>query len=193
MGHARWFTKLDIITAFHKIRIHPGEEWKTAFRTRYGLYEWNITPFGLTSAPATFQRFINQTLQEYLDDFVSAYVNNIIIYSSGTLADHRRKVSKVLQKLKNAGLQYDIMKSEFEQDLVKYLGFIIQAGKGVHVDPKKVEAIRAWETPKSIRDVRSFIRFANFYRPFIPRFADISAPLTRLIKKDAVFKWDDDC
>jgi hypothetical protein len=71
---------------------------------------------------------------------------------------------------------------------VKYLGFIIQAGKGVHVDLKKVEAIRAWETPKLIWDVRSFIRFTNFYRPFIPRFADISAPLTRLIKKDAVFK-----
>jgi hypothetical protein len=80
------------------------------------------------------------------------------------------------------------MKSEFEQDLVKYLGFIIQAGKGVHVDPKKVEVIRAWETLKSIRDVRSFIRFANFYRLFIPRFADILVLLTRLIKKDAVFK-----
>jgi transposase InsO family protein len=193
MGHARWFTKLDIIAAFHKIRIQPGEEWKTAFRTRYGLYEWNVTPFGLTGAPATFQRFINQTLQEYLDDFVSAYVDDIIIYSSGTLADHQRKVSKVLRKLKDAGLQCDIMKSEFEQDSVKYLGFIIQAEKGVHVDPKKVEAIRAWETPKSVRDVRSFIGFANFYRPFIPRFADISAPLTRLMKKDAIFKWDDDC
>jgi len=76
---------------------------------------------------------------------------------------------------------------------VKYLGFIVQAEKGIHVDPKKVEAIRAWETPKSIRDVRSFIGFANFYRPFIPRFADLSAPLTRLMRKDAVFKWDDDC
>jgi hypothetical protein len=85
------------------------------------------------------------------------------------------------------------MKSEFKQDLVKYLGFIIQAGKGVHVDPKKVEVIRVWEIPKSIRDVRSFIRFANFYRPFIPRFADILALLTRLMKKDAVFKWDNNC
>jgi hypothetical protein len=80
------------------------------------------------------------------------------------------------------------MKSEFEQDSIKYLSFFIQAKKGVHINPKKVEAIRAWETPKSVRDVRSFIRFANFYRPFIPRFADISAPLTRLIKKDAIFK-----
>ncbi|CEJ61941.1 hypothetical protein PMG11_03668 [Penicillium brasilianum] len=193
MGHARWFTKLDIIAAFHKIRIHPGEEWKTAFRTRYGLYEWNVTPFGLTGAPATFQRYINQTLREYLDDFVSAYVDDIIIYSNGTLADHRRKVGDVLQKLIDAGLQCDIAKSEFEQKSVKYLGFIVEAGKGIHVDPKKVEAIRAWERPKSIRDVRSFIGFANFYRPFIPRFADLSAPLTRLMKKDAIFEWDDNC
>jgi hypothetical protein len=88
MASARWFTKLDIIAAFHKIRVQPGEEWKTAFRTRYGLYEWNVTPFGLTGAPATFQRYINQVLQDYLDDFVSAYVDDIIIYSSDSLADH---------------------------------------------------------------------------------------------------------
>lgn len=193
MGSARWFTKLDIIAAFHKIRINPGEEWKTAFRTRYGLFEWNVTPFGLTGAPATFQRFINRTLQEFLDDFVSAYIDDIIIYSSGSRKDHRRKVAKVLQKLQAAGLQCDINKSEFEQDSVKYLGFIVRAGKGVHVDPKKVEAIRAWETPRTIRDVRGFIGFANFYRTFIPRFADLAAPLTRLTRKDAEFKWDDDC
>ena len=163
MARARWFTKLDVIAAFHKIRIAPGEEWKTAFRTRYGLYEWNVTPFGLTGAPATFQRFINQTLQEYLDDFVSAYVDDIIIYSHDSLADHRRKVGKVLQKLQEAGLQCDIGKSEFEQKTVKYLGFIIRAGEGIHVDPQKVEAIRAWEAPKTIREVRSFLGFANFY------------------------------
>jgi hypothetical protein len=190
MAQARWFTKLDIISAFHKIRIQPGEEWKTAFRTRYGLFEWNVTPFGLTGAPATFQRYINQVLQEYLDDFVSAYVDDIIIYSSESLADHRRKVRKVLQKLREAGLQCDIAKSEFEQDSVKYLGFIIRARQGICVDPKKVEAIRSWEVPRSTKDIRSFLGFANFYRTFIPRFADLSAPLTRLTKKDTLFKWD---
>ena len=112
------------------------------FRTRYGLYEWNVTPFGLTGAPATFQRYINQTLREYLDDFVSAYIDNIIIYSNGTLSDYRRKVSDILRKLRDTGLQYDIAKSEFEKDSVKYLSFIIQAGKGIYIDPKKVEAIR---------------------------------------------------
>ena len=193
MATARWFTKLDIISAFHKVRMHPGEEWKTAFRTRYGLFEWNVTPFGLTGAPATFQRFINQVLQEYLDDFVSAYIDDIIIYSSESLSDHRRKVAEVLQKLKEAGLQCDIGKSEFEQDSVKYLGFIIEAEKGVRVDPKKIEAIRAWEVPKTLREVRGFLGFANFYRTFIPRFADLSAPLTHLTRKGVLFHWDDAC
>jgi RNase H-like domain found in reverse transcriptase/Reverse transcriptase (RNA-dependent DNA polymerase)/Integrase zinc binding domain len=193
MSRARWFTKLDIIAAFHKIRVAPGEEWKTAFRTRYGLFEWNVTPFGLTGAPATFQRYINGVLQEYLDDFVSAYIDDIIIYSSGSLADHRRKVGQVLRKLQEAGLQCDISKSEFEQDSVKYLGFIIRAGQGICVDPKKVEAIRSWERPRSVKDVRSFLGFANFYRTFIPYFADLATPLTDLTKKDSEFLWTDSC
>jgi hypothetical protein len=193
IASARWFTKLDIIAAFHKIRIHPGEEWKTAFRTRYGLYEWNVTPFGLTGAPATFQRYINQVLQEYVDDFVSAYVDDIIIYSNGSREDHQRKVKQVLRKLQNARLQCDIEKSEFERDSVKYLGFIVEAGKGLRVDPQKVEAIRSWEAPKTKKDVRSFLGFANFYRTFIPQFATIATPLTRLTGKDTEFRWDVAC
>ncbi|THC88329.1 hypothetical protein EYZ11_012227 [Aspergillus tanneri] len=193
MSRARWFTKLDIIAAFHKIRMSPGEEWKTAFRTRYGLFEWNVTPFGLTGAPATFQRYINQVLQEYLDDFVSAYIDDIIIYSSGSIRDHRKKVTEVLSRLKDAGLQCDINKSEFEQHTVKYLGFIIRAGEGVCVDPKKVEAIQSWDKPKSPKDVRSFIGFANFYRSFIPGFSELAAPLVNLTKKNADFVWTHDC
>jgi hypothetical protein len=96
LSKARWFTKLDVIAVFHKIRIKEGDEWKTAFRTRYGLFEWLVTPFGLTGAPATFQRYINQTLQEYLDEFCSVYIDNVLIYSSGSLSDYRKKVRKVL-------------------------------------------------------------------------------------------------
>jgi hypothetical protein len=92
-----------------------------------------------------------------------------------------------------AGLQCDIRKSEFEQSTVKYLGFIIRAGEGIHVDPKKVEAIRVWETLKTVREVQGFLGFANFYRSFIPYFATLSAPLTRLTRKDAIFKWDESC
>jgi hypothetical protein len=121
-------TKLDVIAAFHKIRIKEGDEWKTAFRTHYGLFEYLVTPFGLTGAPATFQRYINSTLQEYLDEFVSAYIDDILIYSDGSLSDHRKKVRKVMKRLQEAGLQIDIDKCEFETKRTKYLGFIIEAG-----------------------------------------------------------------
>ena len=141
LSEAKWFTKLDIIAAFHKIRIAKGEEWKTAFRTRYGLFEWLVTPFGLTGAPATFQRYINWVLREYIDEFCSAYIDDILIFSSGSLVNHREKVKKVLQRLREAGLQLDIGKCEFEVKIVRYLGFIIEAGVGINMEPKKVKAI----------------------------------------------------
>ncbi|KAM4058356.1 reverse transcriptase (RNA-dependent DNA polymerase) [Hirsutella rhossiliensis] len=109
IAKARWFTKVDVIAAFHKIRVAPGDEEKTAFRTRYGSFEWLIVPFGLTGAPAAFQRYINSVLQDYLDDFVSAYIDDVLIFSSGSLQDHRDKVGKVLQRLMDAGLQLDIV------------------------------------------------------------------------------------
>ncbi|KAI1506846.1 Pol protein [Pyrenophora tritici-repentis] len=193
VAKAKWFTKLDVIAAFHKIRVAKGEEWKTAFRTRYGLFEWRVAPFGLTGAPAAFQRYVNSVLQDYLDDFVSAYVDDILIYSSGSLQDHREKVGKVLQRLIDAGLQIDIDKCEFETKRVKYLGYIVEAEVGIRVDPEKIIAIREWATPTSVKAIRAFIGFANFYRVFIPNFSDIAEPLINLTKKEMVFHWDEAC
>ncbi|EFZ04205.2 Pol [Metarhizium robertsii ARSEF 23] len=193
ISKAKWLTKLDVIAAFHKIRIQEGEEWKTAFRTRYGLFEWLVTPFGMTGAPATFQRYINRTLQDYLDEFCSAYIDDILIYSDGSLKDHRQKVRQVLKRLRDAGLQVDIDKCEFETKSTKYLGFIVEAGKGIRVDPEKVQAIQLWEEPKTAREVRRFIGFANYYRQFIPMFSKIAMPLTALTKKDAPFTWTTPC
>jgi hypothetical protein len=173
--------------------VAQGEEWKTAFRTRYGLFEWRVAPFGLTGAPAAFQRYINSVLQDYLDDFVSAYVDDILIYSTGSLQDHRQKVGKVLQRLMDAGLQIDIDKCEFETKRVKYLGYIIEAEAGIRVDPDKIAAIREWATPTSVKAVRAFIGFANFYRVFIPEFSNIAEPLLNLTKKEVPFRWDDTC
>jgi hypothetical protein len=99
ISKARWFTKLDVIAAFHKIRITEGDEWKTAFRTCYGLFEWLVIPFGLANALSTFQKYINYTLQDYLDEFCSAYIDNILIYSSGSKRQHWEHVCKVLQRL----------------------------------------------------------------------------------------------
>lgn len=184
IGKAKWFTKLDIIAAFNKIRVAEGDEWKTAFNTRFGLFEWLVTPFGLANAPSTFQRYINESLREYLDDFVSAYVDDVLIYTSGTLKEHQQKVKQVLQRLMDAGLQIDIDKCEFSVQTTKYLGFIIEAGKGIRMDPQKVQAIQDWEAPTTVRGVRGFLGFANFYRQFIRGFSEIVAPLTALTKKD---------
>lgn len=189
MAKAVWYTKVDVSAAFHKIRIKEGDEWKTAFRTRFGSFEWCVTPFGLTGAPATFQRYINQVLREFLDDFVSAYIDDVIIFTNGSLQEHRNQVLQVMKKLTDAGLQLDIDKCEFEQKQVKYLGYIIDSEKGVSVDPEKITAIRTWEAPSTVRGVRGFVGFANYYREFIPKFADIAQPLTALTKKNISFRW----
>jgi hypothetical protein len=185
LTRAKWLTKLDIISAFHTVRMKEGHEWKTAMRTRYGLFEWLVCPFGLTNAPSTFQRFINWVLREYLDDFVTAYVDDLLIFSSGSRQDHRNKVKAVLQKLLDAGLHVDIDKCAFETQEVKYLGFIVEAGKGIRMDPEKIRAIMDWKYPTSVKGIRSFLGFANFYRDFIAGFSHIAAPLTALTGKKA--------
>jgi predicted aspartyl protease len=192
IGRAKWYTKLDIIAAFHKIRIAEGDEWMTAFRTRYGLFEWLVTPFGLANAPSTFQKYINWALRGYLDVFCSAYVDDILIYSSGSRREHQEHVRKVLVRLREAGLQVDIDKCEFEVKSVKYLGFIVEAEQGVRMDPAKVSAIQEWQSPTSVKGVQSFIGFANFYRRFIKDFSEITLPITKLVRKDTIFKWNDE-
>ena len=125
---------MDVIQAFHRIRIRAGDEWKTTFNTRLGAFEWLVTPFGLNGAPATFQRYINKLLMPWLDVNCSAYLDDMIIYSNSTRAEHRKLVKR--------GLQLDIEKSEFEAASIKYLSFVIEAGKGIRVDSKTVAAIR---------------------------------------------------
>ncbi|MDI6015458.1 reverse transcriptase domain-containing protein [Escherichia coli] len=189
ISRAKWYTKLDIVAAFYHIRIAEGSEWMTAFRTRYGLYEWLVTPFGLANAPSTFQRYVNWALREFLDEFVSAYMDDILIFTEGTLDDHRKQVRKVLQKLREAGLTADINKSDFEVTTTKYLGFIIDAKEGIKMDPEKVKAITEWQAPTTVKGVRGFLGFANFYRRFIKDFSKIASPLTDLTKKDIPFRW----
>ncbi|GME30926.1 uncharacterized protein ACHE_31418A, partial [Neofusicoccum parvum] len=132
ISKARWFTKLDVITAFNKIRIKPGDEWLTAFRTRFRLFEWLVTPFRLANALSTFQRYINWTLQEFLNEFVLAYVDDVLIFIEGSRSQHRQHC-------------------EFEVQSTKYLGFIIEAGKGIRMDPEKVKAIQDWEAPTTVK------------------------------------------
>ena len=188
IAKAKYLTKLDIILAFHKIRIEPGFEHMTAFRTRYGQFEWLVMPFGLTGCPATFQRYVNHILRDYLDDFVSAYIDDILIFTNGSRAEHRRQVRAVVERLRQAGLYLDVDKCEFETKRTKYLGYIIQAGESIQMDPEKLKAIREWEAPTSVKGVRSFIGFANFYRRFIKDFSNLAAPLIRLTGKNSTGK-----
>ena len=166
-----------------------GDEWKTAFRTRYGLFEWKVCPFGLTGSPATFQRFLNWILRDYLDDFCSAYVDDILVFTSGSIQDHRQKVSQVLQRLIDNGLTLDLNKCEFETKATKYLGFVVELGTGIRMDPEKVKAIADWKAPTTVKGVRSFLGFANYYRLFISGFSNVVKPLVDLTKKDAPFQW----
>jgi len=139
LGKARIFTKLDIRQAFHRIRIHPDSEDLTTFRTRYGTYKFKVVPFGLTNGPATYQRYMNDVLFDYLDDFCTAYLDDILIYSENEL-EHEEHVKKVLERLRQAGLQADIKKCEFSVKKTKFLGFIISTN-GIEVDLEKTAVI----------------------------------------------------
>ena len=186
LSRARKYTKLDIISAFNRLRIKDGDEWKTAFRTRYGLFEYLVMPFGLCNGPASFQNFINDTLREYLDVFCTAYLDDILIYSE-TAEEHEQHVKLILEKLRKAGLQVDITKCEFEVESVEYLGLVVTT-EGTRMDPKKVETILQWLELRNVKDVQSLLGFANFYRRFIYGFSSIVAPLTALTKKGVEFR-----
>ncbi|KAI0996376.1 hypothetical protein K3495_g11804 [Podosphaera aphanis] len=191
LSRAKYYTKLDVISAFNKLRIKEGDEWKAAFTCRYGLFEPLVLPFGLCNGPASFQAYINHALRGLLDQFCTAYMDDILIYSS-SLEEHRRHVKTILKRLREHGLQVDISKCGFETTQVTYLGLIVST-KGIHMDPKKVACIQEWPTSRSVRDVQGFLGFANFYRRFIPEFSRIAAPLTNLTKKETPFYWNDLC
>ncbi|KAI0993173.1 hypothetical protein K3495_g15011, partial [Podosphaera aphanis] len=166
LSKSKWLSKVDVRSAFHRLRMAEGEEWKTAFRTRFGSFEWLVTPFGLAGAPAAFQRWINKELGDLLGETCSAYVDDVVIFSDGDLQDHWNKVNQVLDRLAKAGLKLDPNKCDFAKKEIKYLGFIVNVDEGIKVDPEKIRAIAAWEPPKNVKGVRSFLGFANFYRTF---------------------------
>lgn len=190
IGKLKFFTKLNVISAFHRIRVAEGDEYLTAFRTRFGLYEYRVMPFDLASAPSSFQNYINDALKGYLDEFCTAYIDDILIFSH-SLEEHQEHVKKVLKRLSEAVLQIDIKKCEFHIKSIKFLGFIITA-EGKKMDPAKFEAIDKWPTPKNAKDIYRFIGFTNFYRRFIKNFCSIVMPLTDLMKKDSLFIWNDE-
>ena len=160
---AKYISKVDVIFAFHRICVKDGDEWKTAFNTRFGLYEWLVTPFGLTGAPTTFQRYINWVLHDELNICCSAYIDDVVIYND-TQKEHRFAVLRIICKLADTRLQFDFDKSKFERGIIKYLGYLIEIGRGLWADLEKLEAIRKWEPPTKVRGVHGFLGFCNYYR-----------------------------
>ena len=155
--------------------------------SRWGLYEYTVMPFGLTNAPATFQRLMNEVLREHLDDFVTVYLDDILIFSKSD-DEHARHLQWVLGKLREHGLFAKRTKCAFGLDSVEYLGHVVTA-EGISPDPAKIEAITTWPAPTDVQELRVFLGMANYYQRFVPRFAHIAAPLTELLRKDAAWTW----
>jgi transposase InsO family protein len=187
LSGAKFFTKLDLRGAYNLIRIRPGDEWKTAFRTRYGHFEYTVMPFGLTNAPAVFQHMANDIFRDFLDIFIIVYLDDILIYSKNQ-EEHEIHVRQALQRLREYGLYAKLEKCSFDQNQVEFLGYIVSSS-GISMDPTKVQTILDWKTPQSVRDVQCFLGFANFYRKFIKDYSKIVLPLTQLTQKDQVFIW----
>lgn len=181
------FSKIDLKSGYHQIRMKEGDEWKTAFKTKHGLYEWLVMPFGLTNAPSTFMRLMNHVLRAFIGRFVVVYFDDILIYSKNR-DEHTNHLKSVLHVLREEKLFANLSKCTFYTDNVVFLGFVVSAD-GVKVDEEKVKAIKEWPSPKSVGEVRSFHGLAGFYRRFVKDFSTIAAPLTEVIKKDVGFKW----
>jgi hypothetical protein len=184
---ARYFSKIDLRSGYHQIRIAPEDVPKTAFRTRYGHYEFLVLPFGLTNAPATFMHLMHQALRPFLDECALVFLDDILIYSK-TLEDHQRHVRLVLDALREQKLYAKESKCEFFKHEVEFLGHRV-GRDGVRMMEDKVQAIREWPTPRSVRDVRAFLGTAGYYRKFIRDFSAIAAPLSELTKDSVKFEW----
>ncbi len=185
------FTKLDLFSGFHQVRMAEEDIPKTAFRTDQGHFEYVVLPFGLTNAPATFQRLMNYVLRDYIGTFVAVYMDDILIHSKSP-EEHLDHLQQVLAKLREHNLFCNLSKCAFGKNKIGYLGYIISAD-GLSVDPSKTSTVDNWPTPTPAADVASFLGLAGYYRRFVHKFAERAAPLHALTHKDAPFDWTTTC
>ncbi|KAK3534603.1 hypothetical protein QTP86_016754 [Hemibagrus guttatus] len=182
------FTKLDLLSAYNLIQIREGDEWKTAFVTPTGHYEYLVMPYGLANAPSVFQDFMHEVLWEFLHKFVVVYIDDILIYSR-SMADHQRHIAEVLHRLRDYHLFLKVEKCLFHQPSVQFLEYIIDRS-GVRMDEKKVAAIRDWPIPTTVKELQRFLGFANFYRRFIRGYSSVTSSLTNLLRnKPKALAW----
>jgi len=188
IGGAQYFTKMDLKNGYHLVRIKEGDEWKTAFRTRYGLYEFLVMPFGLSNAPATFQDMINHIFRDMIDLGLLAYIDDLLIYAK-TREEHDEIVLEVLKRLQTNKLALSAEKCEWRKEEVEFLGYIV-GREGIKMSEEKIKGVLEWKSPTSLVEVQQFLGFANFYRRFIQDYSRVARPLTELTKGDGKdWKW----
>jgi hypothetical protein len=191
LAGAKVFSKIDLRSGYHQIKIRPCDIPKTAFSTRYGLYEYLVMSFGLTNAPAYFMYLMNSVFMTELDKFVVVFIDDILIYSKNE-EEHPEHLRIVLQRLRDHKLYAKFSKCEFWLDSVKFLGHTISK-EGISVDPSKVQEVMDWKPPKIVHQIRSFLGLAGYYHRFIPDFSRIAKPMTELLKKGVKFVWSEEC
>ncbi|GKD24952.1 putative reverse transcriptase domain-containing protein [Tanacetum coccineum] len=183
------YSKIDLRSGYHQLRVREEDIPKTAFRTRYGHYEFQVMPFGLTNAPAVFMDLMNRVCKPYLDKFVIVFIDDILIYSKNK-KEHEEHLKQILELLKKEELYAKFSKCEFWIPKVQFLGQVIDS-EGIHVDPAKIESIKDWTSPKSPTEIRQFLGLAGYYRRFIEGFSKIAKPMTKLTQKKVKFEWGD--
>ncbi|WVZ70516.1 hypothetical protein U9M48_019176 [Paspalum notatum var. saurae] len=183
------FSKIDLRSDYHQLKICPSDIPKTAFTTKYGLYEYTVMSFGLTNAPTYFMQLMNSVFMDYLDKFVVVFIDDILIYSK-TETEHEEHLRLVLQRLREHKLYAKFSKCEFGIDEVRFLGHVVSKG-GIVVDPSKVSTVTNWKVPEIPKEVRGFLGLAGYYWRFIENFSKIAKPMTSLLEKDAEFRWID--
>ncbi|GJY98104.1 putative reverse transcriptase domain-containing protein [Tanacetum coccineum] len=181
------YSKIDLRSGYHQLRVREEDIPKTAFRTRYGHYEFQVMPFGLTNAPAVFMDLMNRVCKPYLDKFVIVFIDDILIYSKNK-QEHEEHLKLILELLKKEELYAKFSKCKFWIPKVQFLGHVIDS-KGIHVDPAKIESIKDWASPKSPTEIRQFLGLVGYYRRFIKGFSKIAKPMTKLTQKKVKFVW----
>ncbi|GJW87981.1 putative reverse transcriptase domain-containing protein, partial [Tanacetum coccineum] len=181
------YSKIDLRSGYHQLRVREQDIPKTAFQTRYGHYEFQVMPFGLTNAPAVFMDLMNRVCKPYLDKFVIVFIDDILIYSKDE-REHEEHLKAILELLKKEKLYAKFSKCEFWIPKVQFLGHVIDS-RGIHVDPAKIESIKDWASPKTPTEIRQFLGLAGYYRRFIEGFSKIAKSMTKLTQKGIKFDW----
>ena len=185
------FSKIDLRSGYHQLRIKDADVHKTAFRTRYGHYEFLVMPFELTNAPAAFMDLMNRVFRPYVDQFVVVFINDILVYSKDR-ESHDTHLQVVLETLRKEQLYAKLSKCEFWMNEVSFLGHIVSK-EGIRVDPKKIEVVVEWKPPRNVIEVRSFLGLAGYYRRFVKGFSMTAAPMTKLLQKNVKYEWSEKC